>query len=382
MRFSDSWASVLLDLVRGLAAILVLLSHWKVMFFLDYPKIPGERWMFVVPYVLCDAGHQAVIIFFVLSGYLIAGSVFRSLDRGTWSWGDYLVHRLTRLWVVLIPGLVLGFLLDWAGMHLAHTPSLYAGSSAKAHFLNVPAATNWPTFFGNVLFLQTLRYLDFGSNNSLWSLANEFWYYLLFPLGLLGLRSGSLWFKRAAWLLLGAAIAWVIRRPLLPLFPVWVAGAGLDFLPKRPLGARSRWLAAGVYVPCIFLFAKVRMSDTVRDYGFAAVTVLFLWVLLSARNAAAAGPAVKPIRSLARFSFSLYVLHMPALMLLTALFVGEQLWSPKGAAHDAVAVVLLGVVLLYAYGVARLTEFHTDKVRRWVERLVRTGPGRRAAAAD
>src|SRR5579875_1508702 len=131
MRFSDSWASVLLDLVRGLAAVLVLLSHWKVMFFVDYPKIPGERWQFAVPYVLCDAGHQAVVIFFVLSGYLIAGSVRRSLNRGQGSWGSYMVHRLSRLWVVLIPGLAIGALLDWIGIHYGHWPAIYMGKSGK-----------------------------------------------------------------------------------------------------------------------------------------------------------------------------------------------------------------------------------------------------------
>lgn len=108
LKFPSSTASVLLDLVRGLAALLVLLSHWKVMFFVEYPHIQGTRWWFAVPYVLCDAGHQAVIIFFVLSGYLISGSVIRAFERGTWSWKEYLIHRLTRLWVVLIPGLALG----------------------------------------------------------------------------------------------------------------------------------------------------------------------------------------------------------------------------------------------------------------------------------
>ena len=151
VRFGDSWASVLLDLVRGVAAVLVLLSHWKLMFFVDYPKIPGIRWPFAVPYLLCDAGHQAVIIFFVLSGYLISGSVFRMLARRQWSWLTYLIHRLTRLWVVLLPGLALGALLDWVGLFYSRCPGLY-NVSDKGHGLYVPAQLTWRAFWGNVFF--------------------------------------------------------------------------------------------------------------------------------------------------------------------------------------------------------------------------------------
>jgi peptidoglycan/LPS O-acetylase OafA/YrhL len=46
---------------------------------------------------------------FVLSGFLISSTVLRSQVSGDWSWRDYAINRSIRLYVVLIPGLLLGF---------------------------------------------------------------------------------------------------------------------------------------------------------------------------------------------------------------------------------------------------------------------------------
>lgn len=273
-------------------------------------------------------------------------------------------------------------MLDWFGMHHSRWPELYLGGNAKAHSLNVPAAMTWRAFWGNLLFVQTVITPVFGSNASLWSLANEFWYYMLFPLGLLAFRREVPLWKRMVWLLLGLSLAVAIRKPLLPLFPVWLAGAALHCLPTRRFNNGVRWAVSLLYVPCVFLFAKLHMPDSWRDGGFGAITMLFLWALLSARDRRAQGQWIEPTRTLARFSFSLYVLHVPALMLITALLAGERRWSPKDPRGDALAGAVLVAVLLYSYGVARVTEFRTDSVRRWVERLLdgaggagKVGPG-------
>ena len=52
-------------------------------------------------------GHTAVIIFFVLSGYLVGKHVYLAFNTGRWSWREYAIKRLSRLWIVLIPALIL-----------------------------------------------------------------------------------------------------------------------------------------------------------------------------------------------------------------------------------------------------------------------------------
>jgi peptidoglycan/LPS O-acetylase OafA/YrhL len=133
-------------------------------------------------------GNEAVMIFFVLSGYLVGGGVLRALSRNTWSWRDYLIKRLTRLYVVLIPALLLGVALDFAGLYLRPSPtSIYAGPPGQTLLHDVADRLTLPVIAGNAVFLQGARVRTAGTNVSLWSLTNEFWYYIAFQVLLLAL---------------------------------------------------------------------------------------------------------------------------------------------------------------------------------------------------
>jgi peptidoglycan/LPS O-acetylase OafA/YrhL len=366
--FINTEASVLLDLVRGIAAILVLLSHWKIMFFVDYPKIPHHRIWFAIPYVISDAGHQAVLIFFVLSGYLISGSVFRSANRGQWQWRTYLTHRFVRLWVVLLPGLYLGGIWDWIGLHYVNHANLYTSICDKSHGIDISQNLAPKIFFGNIVFLQTIFVSDFGSNGALWSLANEFWYYILFPLGWLALRRDTSLARRILYTVPLCLLLWIGRSSVVPLFPVWLAGTGLALLPVPRFGNKVRIVAGTIYTPLVFVFAKVDfLPGLAQDYIFGAITFLFFWIILSAREPSGPSLANHLARQSARFSYTLYIVHMPALLLLTALFVGQRLWSPTDLHHDALALAVLLALTVYAYLIASVTEFRTDRVRTWVE---------------
>ncbi|HEX7159051.1 MAG TPA: acyltransferase [Edaphobacter sp.] len=367
--FPGTTASLLLDLARGVAAILVLLAHWKIMFFVDYPKIPSSRALFAIPYVICSAGRQSVLIFFVLSGYLISGSIFRSFQRGNWRWSSYLVHRLVRLWVVLIPGLVIGALWDWIGLHHLHTPSLYHGISPKSHLVDVSRTLSPSAFIGNVAFLQTLFFPTLGSNRALWSLANEFWYYILFPLGWLSLRPGRPTSHRIIYSALFLGLAWFLRSTILPLFPIWLAGSALALLPALRCGNVARIAATSVYTPLVFLFAKTNfLPGLAQDYLFGALTFLFFWIMLSARQRCGTGWHVSLVRQTARCSYTIYIVHMPLLLLLTAFVAGDTLWSPANLPRTFIALAVLVVILAYSFLMAACTEFHTDRIRSWVER--------------
>ncbi|MBB5056179.1 peptidoglycan/LPS O-acetylase OafA/YrhL [Granulicella aggregans] len=370
--FKDTSASVLFDLIRGLAALIVLFGHWRNLVFVDYPSVATHRLILALPYALTSAGHQAVVIFFVLSGYLISGSVFRSFTRNRWTWIDYLTHRLVRLWVVLIPGLLLCLLWDSAGLALHLAPALYSGHLREGFIGNIPARLTPRVFFGNLFFLQNLLVPVFGSDGPLWSLANEFWYYLLFPLGLVALRSQTPTFQRLACGVLFLATAWFLRHDILLLFPIWLAGTVLALVPPQRLRPRTRVIAAVIYAPLPFVFAKLHgLPAMLSDYLFGVATSLFLWIVLSAT-----GPADPKLlftrfsRSIAKFSYTLYVVHLPFALFLTTLIMGERRWTPD-AAHVVMGLAIAAAVLVYAWLIALTTEFHTDRVRHWIEARVR-----------
>jgi peptidoglycan/LPS O-acetylase OafA/YrhL len=366
--FKDTTASVLLDLLRGLAALMVLFGHWRNLLFIDYPQLTTHKLAMIVPYALTSAGHQAVVIFFVLSGYLISGSVFRSFERGQWSWSSYLTHRIVRLWVVLIPGLLLCALWDNLGLHLHLAPALYGGAVRNHLIGDVHQTLLTHIFFGNLFFLQSLLVPIFGSDGPLWSLANEFWYYLLFPLGLAVFRRQFSLPERIVSGVLFLGIAWFVRHGILQLFPVWLLGTVLALLPPPRLGMRSRIVATVLYSPLAFILAKAHtIPGLLSDYLFGIATFVFLWVILSATNRADPDTLfARASRSLARSSYTLYVVHVPFVLFLTAIFLGEQRWTPN-AQHLLKGLAILAVTMLYAYLVASLTEFHTDSIRRWIE---------------
>ena len=375
VRFVDSHASVLFDLLRGVAALLVFLEHGRNLFFVDFPQVASHRFLFALPYILTGAGHQAVVVFFVLSGFFIGGTVFRAVDRNQWLWVDYLTRRLVRLWVVLVPALLLCLLWDKLGIHLNHAPRLYSGNVPNHMLGHVQHLLSPAIFFGNLFFLQSILVPVFGSDGALWSLANEFWYYILFPLGFFGLRSSTPRPQRLICGILFLAVAWFVRGGILASFPIWLAGTLLLLVPPPRLSAhaahRARILAALLYPIVFFSLAKLHsLPGLADDYLLTVATFVFLWILLSANSRAIPRSiSVRTSRELARFSYTLYAVHTPLLVFLVSLVLGETRWLPT-TPHILAGSAIACVVLAYAYGLAFFTEFRTDAIRQRIERIL------------
>lgn len=101
--------SIYLDLVRFLAACLVYVYH------------SNQRWLIEPILPLAQHGHSAVIVFFVLSGYVIA-YVTDTKER---DWATYAASRLSRVYSVALPTIVLTLLLDSIGRQLLAAPYGY-----------------------------------------------------------------------------------------------------------------------------------------------------------------------------------------------------------------------------------------------------------------
>src|SRR5262249_3506070 len=171
----------------------------------------------------------------VLSGFLISSTVLRSQVSGNWSWRDYAINRAMRLYVVLIPGLLLGFFWDRLGSWLFSAQGIYThplkglGTAIPMENLILPA------FLGNLFFLQTIFCATFGSNGPLWSLANEFWYYVLFPVALGAALAWSRFRLRAAVPLtcLAVVVCLLLGIGKLLGFLIWLAGVALVLLRAK-----------------------------------------------------------------------------------------------------------------------------------------------------
>ena len=368
-------ASVHLDALRGFAAFSVLLGHWRDAFFVDYSDLSHHNPLLAAAYFITGLGRQWVIVFFVLSGYLVGGSVLRSVGNGRWSWTGYLTARFSRLYVVLIPALALGGAIDLAGMRLADSGTLYSGlSGMQALKFDVHQTLTWYGLAGNALFLQTI-YLPgghgfyiptFGSNGPLWSLSNEFWYYLAFPL-LVFMMAGAIPAWRRALLALALAVwGWFCGVGIVLLAIPWLMGAPIGYLPPFPASKRwARWLALAAALASLTLtlaWGKLSHLDFI-DYGIGLAAALLIWITLHCAKGDLPAWYVGLSRRAAHSSYTLYLVHMPLLIFLKAAFHLPR--SVPGGHALLVALAVLAVILLYAQLVYMCFEKNTDKVRGW-----------------
>src|SRR4051794_19001339 len=105
---SDSLASVHLDSIRGIAAVLVVIGHARRLLLHDLNELPNRSMAMKALYFITSLGTPAVLIFFGLSGFLVGSSVIRAFQTGRWSWGRYAAARISRIHTVLIPAVLIG----------------------------------------------------------------------------------------------------------------------------------------------------------------------------------------------------------------------------------------------------------------------------------
>ena len=367
---------------RALAALAVLFAHARSFVLLDATEQPSLSWLVPVFYGLSGLGHQAVIVFLVVSGTLVTRSLIIMDEEGRWSASHFATGRLVRLWIVLLPCLVCGGLLDRLGLVLSD-PALIGDRYGVAPMSATAVMTRLAdgVFVGNLAFLQGIAVPSFGSNVPLWTLAIEAWCYvaafLLF----------SLWRERRHGLRmvpcglgLGAMAILVGTRTFWLLAPLWGLGSLVAFLLSRWTGTSNRSAAAA----SLILFASTLIAARIlasrhpigSDYALACATANLL--LLSANWRPAEGGVERSTRFVAHLSYSLYLSHYPLLAFFAAVVLRNRQW-PFGAAGLLWLSFAIVLTLFHAALMWWMFERHTDMVRRAVLRWL-DGRTRRFAA--
>ena len=151
----------------------------------DYrPDIDGLRALAVLSVVFFHAsphwlqgGFVGVDIFFVISGFLITKHILHTLGGGQFSFADFVVRRILRLFPSLIVVFLASLIFGW----IALFPDEY--SQLAKHIFSAAA------FFLNFILVQESGYFDNSSITKpmlhLWSLSVEEQFYIIWPLILL-----------------------------------------------------------------------------------------------------------------------------------------------------------------------------------------------------
>lgn len=367
-----------LDWLRGGASFLVFSYHARNLLFVDASANPGGLGLLGKAfYFITGFGHLAVIVFFALSGCVIANVIFSALERGDWNWQGYLLARVTRLWVVILPGLILTCVWDLAAWHffpdsLPHAVPGYANMLAVSDRQHLGIGT----FFTNLFFLQTIVGPTYGSNGALWSLANEFWYYIFFPLALVGAGASRSWLARTAGVALAGIGLAAAGGEIAQLFPVWLMGAVAYFCWFRGLrvGAiAGRWASIATFILagaiCSLIRARAAQAGHPSDDFLAGMSImLFLFFLLNTQPPANVW-LERLLSGISRMSFTLYVVHTPILVFIACFLMRgrSERWA-YDLEHVGYLATIMAFVLAYAWLVYRVTEAQSARIRIFLEK--------------
>ncbi len=377
---ADSYQSLIISLLRGLAALQVALAHLRAEI---YPSLRGMTDPPLLYQLLAFAtgfAHQAVVVFFLISGWLVGGSLLHKWSQPH-ALGSYAIDRVSRLWTVLIPTFLLMLLCAAVTERIVPTPSYFDRTNDFSTL----------AFIGNLIGLQTISVPNFGGNYALWSLANETWYYLLFPLLLLVFRCKSAG-RQAGCALVIAGIASFLPLSILLYFSLWLLGAGFARI-RIECGPALR---IGLLIACAILSVYYRLTgnnaDLIVDSYLQdlACSLPFLVLLATMHQTAPTGsPAMRHLRSaahaLSEFSFTLYVTHVPVIAFLRhvgRVYFGRDKLSPHTGLDYLIYFGTASLLVAIAYFLYLAFEANTFRVRRWLkEKLIVRSGGRTGAIA-
>lgn len=348
-----------MDVFRALAASLVAVSHIRDIVLRDASS--SDNLITKTFYFLTGFGHIGVVVFFVLSGYWITRSVMNKIDNPNF-WRSYLIDRLSRLWIVLLPVIVIGGTLDWLGVNVWHFPNYMGLTGAHSIPSRIAETLGWKELVAAPFFAAAILVPALGSNGPLWSLSYEFWYYIWFPaVAMLVLR------KRIT-----AALASVILGFVAPAlaygFLSWLVGSALHFALERLRNLpRIKWEGAGLAATSVLLVALLVIARIVQSYWLDPVLALSfgIFLLMLCRCDPTCPAVFKPIAGFGSMgSFSLYALHFPLAMALVGWLYGGIRQEPSLVSIAGTGALTLAAIAV-AWGFSRATEAKTDSIRKF-----------------
>ncbi len=374
-----------LDGLRGVSALIVVFYHYLAMLHPDLVEhfatgpIP---WIAQTPLAILWNGLGAVLVFFVLSGFVIAGAADRRGDQVIAN----LVTRYFRLALPATASVVLALfwlnLLPTAARDLAATftrPSAWLGYTVQGDLPSLSAGL----YDGFVGIFVTGRS---DINNVLWTMKTElfgsmalfviYWvardFMLLRLAGLFALAALSLTILRDAYLCfpLGALLYEAHRRDLLERVPAWTAAVALVaavLLASYTTGFGHRIMPEEI---------RWRLSpdNALGPVPILAAVLFLLAVLRLAPFAALMSTAVT--QWLGRVSFALYLVHVPLLYTLVA-WAHVNVPIPEIARAAGYFAVVFVLAHLFTLAVDEPTLRLLRVARKWTRRAE---PSRRMPA--
>jgi peptidoglycan/LPS O-acetylase OafA/YrhL len=326
-----------LDSLRGLASISVVLSH----FVLSLPHIFLTDQLRNTPLHIFWAGHEAVILFFILSGFVLSLPYY---GKKTPNYVSYMIKRICRIYIPYALSIFLAILC----MNMFSRGGIPELSKFISEAWSTPVTSK-------VLIDHFIMLTDFPSNyalnNVIWSLVHEMRISLIFPLLMYFIVRFS-WKKN---IILGASFSltyFIFWAVYIRLYDINLTASGtsyfwtlhyIGFFVLGALIAKHRELiftlfkgfssnvkfivlVIGIllytypfwFFPNIYYFHLSFISDWVTAIG---ASVFIIAGVNSTRISKFLH--LKPVHFIGKISYSLYLFHMIVLLTLVNIFYGQ-----------------------------------------------------------
>lgn len=351
-----------IDWIRFLAAFLVMAVHSRAYTLQSYGQLDesSKGLAAMLFYVITRLGNLGVLSFFVLSGFLVGGKVLERYRNGTFALRDYAIDRFSRIVVPFVPAL--------------------AFTVIVASYFDVGGG--FREFTGNLVFLQGIAVPAYPGNEPLWSISYEVWFYVLAGAGCC-LVVGKNTILPLLALLVGMCI-FVWLDPILLL--CWCVGAFA--YAGRPI-ARSR-MVFSIALICItygFVCDQIqseaqtqKIKEIAANYArwlpppafgklvfCAGMGMILQQIILWKPNGEKLVKLERFGTYLASFSYTLYLIHNPVLVMLS------KLGMERSYRFDLYYLMKYSIVLLFCCIVAMVFYFiferNTSKIRNRIKRI-------------
>lgn len=349
-----------LDGLRGLAAFEVLVGHarWLLSDGVSNAlnRLPPTAYLQRgLLYALGSFrfGHEAVIFFFVLSGFVIhiryAKALAKDPSGARFDYREFFWRRAKRIYPAFLFSLLLCWIVDSLGQ--AQGYAIYSASTPYPVINeNLTVSHGLATLAGNVAFLMGTYVPMWGTNGPLWSLKFEWWFYVIYP---------TLWwiFRRSigvafAIMVILCAASWfstiwpvLLLQQVFSKMVIWWLGVILAEMYAGRLAVRFRTVSPlALALP---LAAVLHLSDLYWGVGFFGLIAAGFALQESGRKLW----PLNMLKWLGDMSFTLYVCHLPVLVLASGWLMSRnadhKLPSQPFFALTAVLLCVVGAWLLH-----------------------------------
>ncbi len=329
-----------LDGLRGLSAYAVFANHLTAGFFAAElgAALGALGWL----------ARAAVIVFFVLSGFVVTRSLMGHLQRdGAAGAGAYALRRAARIY----PPYLLALALCWI-----------IGLAGAAGLIRLDQAIGSAPALDAGALLRSLAFLFRGAdavnalNGPLWSLRLEVILYAV--TGLAGLAYMARGAARAAYALAAFALL-ALMSAVFGFAALAIASFGAGAMAAAAAARTEAWSAAARFSPWLSMgvFAAALPFSMSPEFAAAAsggwslflawqallAGCIALWVLALFGGKPAGGAWLSRFAWLGSHSYTLFVIHTPLLIALIAWLKSMPLWQPPGLRLVCFALAALAI---------------------------------------